>query len=383
MTVRVAFRITDPKGWTGGVNYILNICRVLRAHAPDIEPVLFAPPDLEPDLLATVNDAAGAPPFHLRDRAQRDDLAAIFGIDEADSTAAFQKAGVDLVFESKGYHGRRPKLPMLAWLPDFQHRHLPQFFSRRQWLAREWRFRTLIANRGHILVSSQDAHNDMMRFYGGGRAKAHVAPFAISMNNPARFEDGERVRLELGLPERFIFLPNQFWIHKNHRLVVEALGALRPSERPCIVASGLPNDPRAPDVTRDLLTRLASHQAEDSFRMVGHLPYAHILALNARADALINPSLFEGWSTTVEEAKALGTPMLLSNLPVHREQVGGDTIFFDPHDPADCAAALRASMARPPRQAEEAEAVVRRNLADQRRFAGKLREAILGTLSQS
>jgi glycosyltransferase involved in cell wall biosynthesis len=39
--------------------------------------------------------------------------------------------------------------------------------------------------------------------------------------------------------------------------------------------------------------------------------------------ALINPSLFEGWSTTVEEAKSTGTPMILSDLGVHREQAEG------------------------------------------------------------
>ncbi len=36
--------------------------------------------------------------------------------------------------------------------------------------------------------------------------------------------------------------------------------------------------------------------------------------------ALINPSQFEGWSTTVEEAKSLGVKMLLSDLEVHKEQ---------------------------------------------------------------
>jgi glycosyltransferase involved in cell wall biosynthesis len=46
--------------------------------------------------------------------------------------------------------------------------------------------------------------------------------------------------------------------------------------------------------------------------------------------ALINPSLSEGWSTTVEEAKSLGVPMLLSDLRVHREQAGDSADYFDP-----------------------------------------------------
>lgn len=33
----------------------------------------------------------------------------------------------------------------------------------------------------------------------------------------------------------------------------------------------------------------------------------------------VNPSFYEGWSTTVEEAKSIGVPLLLSDIPVHRE----------------------------------------------------------------
>jgi hypothetical protein len=43
--------------------------------------------------------------------------------------------------------------------------------------------------------------------------------------------------------------------------------------------------------------------------------------------ALINPSEFGGWSTTVEEAKAYGVPMLLSDLDVHREQASTAQFF--------------------------------------------------------
>ncbi|TIN29445.1 hypothetical protein [Mesorhizobium sp.] len=44
-----------------------------------------------------------------------------------------------------------------------------------------------------------------------------------------------------------------------------------------------------------------------------------VVALIGAADYLLKPSHIEGWSTTVEEAKSLGTPMLLSDIPLHRE----------------------------------------------------------------
>src|SRR5690606_26082660 len=53
--------------------------------------------------------------------------------------------------------------------------------------------------------------------------------------------------------------------------------------------------------------------------------------------AVINPSLFEGWSSTVEEAKALGKSVILSNIPAHVEQNPHKGIFFDPKNPYELA----------------------------------------------
>jgi glycosyltransferase involved in cell wall biosynthesis len=63
------------------------------------------------------------------------------------------------------------------------------------------------------------------------------------------------------------------------------------------------------------------------------IPLDHVYALLRSSMALINPSRFEGWSTTVEEAKSFGVPMILSDIDVHREQTGGPTRYFGVDDP--------------------------------------------------
>ena len=45
--------------------------------------------------------------------------------------------------------------------------------------------------------------------------------------------------------------------------------------------------------------------------------------------AIIQPSLFEGWSTVVEDAKALNKFIFLSDLNVHKEQNPKNASFFD------------------------------------------------------
>ena len=59
------------------------------------------------------------------------------------------------------------------------------------------------------------------------------------------------------------------------------------------------------------------------------------------SDAVLNPSLFEGWSTTVEEAKSLGKRVVLSDIPVHREQAPAGAVYFPPRNPKALADVLR------------------------------------------
>ena len=47
----------------------------------------------------------------------------------------------------------------------------------------------------------------------------------------------------------------------------------------------------------------------------------------------IQPSRFEGWSTPLEDAKAIGRPVACSNLPVHLEQAPDALGFFGCDEP--------------------------------------------------
>ena len=156
------------------------------------------------------------------------------------------------------------------------------------------------------------------------------------------------MRATYSLPERYAFMPNQFWRHKNHSVIVEALGVLRASGRlaalPPVILTGQPNDPRNPAHFEDLMARATVLGVNDHFRYLGLVPYDHVLSLNANSQVLINPSQFEGWSTPIEEAKAFATPLILSDIPIHREQAPGAR-FFDHSSAADAAAALEQAAA--------------------------------------
>ena len=155
--------------------------------------------------------------------------------------------------------------------------------------------------------------------------------------------DLETLRCAYALPERFVYLPNQFWVHKDHETVVRALALLKLRGVACtVVCTGLEHDHRNPGHMTYLRALIRSLDLDPWIRMLGLIPREHCWALMRHAMAVLNPSRFEGWSSTVEEARAMGVRTLLSDIDVHREQSPLGCVFFRTGDSADLAQRLAA-----------------------------------------
>ncbi len=73
--------------------------------------------------------------------------------------------------------------------------------------------------------------------------------------------------------------------------------------------------------------------ASDSVKFLGRRPRRSLVPYFKGADALILPSRSEGFPTVVLEAAALGTPVILSDIPVHRLLFSDMALFYTPGDP--------------------------------------------------
>ena len=111
------------------------------------------------------------------------------------------------------------------------------------------------------------------------------------------------LQLLYNFTESYFLLPNQFSIHKNHRVVVRALQMLNQAGRIQVLATGSTNDHRHPTYFSSLMEYAKECGVLDNFRVLGPVPFDHLIGLMRHAIAFINPSKFEGLSTTVEEAK--------------------------------------------------------------------------------
>ena len=335
--LRVAFTNIPRRLWVGGYNYQSNLFVALNRHCPtEILPVVFAGTSDDPDELAELAEIPGVEIVRscAFDRRRTSLLAALtLGLDRA-AAAEFRAKRIDLVFEAARFFGWRLSFPAVAWFPDFQHRGLPQLFSPAARWRRDIGFRAQIAAGRSILLSSESALRDCREFYPGLRNDVSVVRFAAQPAAGLLTTDITDVLAQYGLPDGYFYLPNQFWRHKNHQVVVDALVIAKQRGLDVVVAvSGSPDDSREPGYFGDLMKQVEARGLEKNFRYLGMIPLDHVYALLRASIALINPSRFEGWSTTVEEAKSFGVPTILSDIDVHREQTGGTARYFGVDDP--------------------------------------------------
>ena len=342
--IRLAFTIISRRRWAGGYNYLRNLFVALDDHCPGaVTPVVFAGPRDDADDLEDLGrigdvETVRAPAF---DQGPVGVVGAfLLGQDRA-AVAEFRRHRIDAVFESARFFGWRLPYPALAWVPDLQHRQLPHLFPTPARWRRELGFRAQIAAGRTILLSSASAERDCLTFYPNAKGKTVVVRFATRPPAALLGRDPGEVIASHGLPANYFYLPNQFYAHKNHGLVAIALKILAGQGREVVVAvSGSQHDARGSDAFDTVMRMVRELGIESSFRYLGVIPIEHVYALLRSAVALINPSRFEGWSTTVEEAKAFGVPLVLSDISVHREQAGANALFFPVDDPAALAEQL-------------------------------------------
>jgi glycosyltransferase involved in cell wall biosynthesis len=349
--IRVGFVMNFDGSWVGGANYVSNLLHAV-SQVPErrIEPVMIVPPHTSaeslkalppwPVLRTPLADPQQRVPTLARKLAER-------GLGCDFLMQRWLRANRIDVLSHSDQLGPKAGVPVIGWLADFQHRRMPEFFEPAEIAARERGYGRIARNCRTVVLSSADAQRDLAAFepaaVAHSRVLRFVAGFAAGAIEPT---DPATLRSKYQLAGPYFHLPNQFWAHKNHQVVIDALALLKRQGRPVqVVCTGQTKDRRKPRYFDTLMQRAADSGVVEHFRVLGLVPYEDLAGLMHHAAALINPSLFEGWSTTVEESKSLGLRIVLSDIAVHREQAPERGVFFAPQDAQALADALGALQA--------------------------------------
>lgn len=334
--IRVGFLVSlNDNHWLGGINYYRNLFYSILTN-PDrkIQPVIFT--GVKTDISALIQ---GLPSIEivrtsLLDRFHiswiiRKVWKCLFLKDNLLEIALI-KNGIKVLSHS-GIIGRRSKVLTIGWIPDLQHIHLKAFFTTKEISSRTKEFKKLCKYCSYIIVSSFEAQKDLVNFYDVSSEKVKVLSFVAAMTNCGNLPHIDDLNLKYNFFGPYFHLPNQFWAHKNHLLVIDALKILKSkNRRVLIVATGNTYDYRNPNYFKTLIKYAEECEVLDQFKILGIVDYNSLITLMKNSLAIINPSLFEGWSTTVEEAKSLGKKVIISEIPVHIEQMPQHGVFFNP-----------------------------------------------------
>src|SRR6266404_3473743 len=126
-------------------------------------------------------------------------------------------------------------IPYVMAIHDLQHRLQPEFpevSANGEWERREYCFRNGARYATLLLADSEVGKEDILNFYGPYGVtpdRVKVLPFIpacyLALDVPE--SERQRVRAMYSLPEHYVFYPAQFWPHKNHIRIVQALGLLK------------------------------------------------------------------------------------------------------------------------------------------------------------
>lgn len=337
----IGFVAVGGRGWMGGANYVRHLADAVRAANASVDVQYVCGDTIQQDW-QDVDPRIDVPV--KRNRWQR-----WFRIKPPPLRPLLEAAGVQFLYPitydnryNLGFDfpvGEQLKgIRWAGWIPDFQHEHLPEFFTPDDIAFRRKSIAALASEAETLVFSSNSSLADFHRFHSGFRGRAEVlrfsiTPFTLAENDEAVLGD---------VPSRFFLVCNQFWRHKNHAVVFEALRILKGQGiRPPVLCTGALHDYRNTKFAEEIEGRLRDYGLESQVMLLGLVSRERQLALMRRALAVIQPSLFEGWSTVVEDIRALGRPSFLSNLDVHQEQNPPRAKFFPPQD-AEALAVLMA-----------------------------------------
>ena len=170
---------------------------------------------------------------------------------------------------------------------------------------RELRIKLLLRNTNDLVVSSSDVESHFRKFYKiHKKLSIHVVRF-VSIINDSGLPMIKDILNKYKLPSEYFMVSNQFTNHKNHLVVLRALIELKKrNSNVYFVFTGKMEFKGNEKYIQEIRKTIAENHLEDVVSLLGIIPRQDQLVLMKYAKAVVQPSLFEGWSTVVEDAKS-------------------------------------------------------------------------------
>ena len=249
---------------------------------------------------------------------------------------------IDVVWFATPY-AERCDVPFIFTVLDIEHLRQPWFpevGAGGEWARRNRHYSHFIPRATRVIVANEAGRDRLMRHFPiqAERVLCIGHPTPAFAREGIRREPLPRARVDaFGIRDRYLFYPAQFWPHKNHATLLEAVAMLARDGQPYELA--LVGSDKG---QLDHVKRLAQDTGiAELVHFLGFVETEDLVALYQHAHALTYMSFFGPENLPPLEAFALGCPVVAADVPGAREQLGDAAVLVPPTDAVRVAGAIR------------------------------------------
>jgi glycosyltransferase involved in cell wall biosynthesis len=220
------------------------------------------------------------------------------------------------------------KRKMLVTVHDLFHLAMPRFVGgifRR--LYAQFMFGQVVRKASAISVISEFTKRELIRFTGVNPGKIQVIPLGV---DPFWFE---LKREEEPNPRPFLLYVGNIKPHKNLARLLEAFELLKDKVPHDLILVGQ----KEGFITGDIEVQRRAESFDGRVKFTGRVSQEELKGYYTRAEALVFPSLYEGFGLPPLEAMASRCPVAASNAASIPEVCSNAVLYFDPYNPGDMA----------------------------------------------
>jgi glycosyltransferase involved in cell wall biosynthesis len=239
--------------------------------------------------------------------------------------------GIEIIFYLRPSNCLTMEIPYLTVVWDVQHLNQPYFpevSHHGEWEKRENVYLRVLQRSARIITSTKVGKREIENFYQIPSDRVKVIPFptpSFALDKVLR-QDKELFK-KFGIPKDYLLYPAQFWPHKNHYGLLHAVRILRHKYRIILPVVFVGSDRGNQKYIKDLVQRL---QLTNQVHFLGYIPQDDLIAIYQNALALAYLTYFGPDNLPPLEAFALNCPVIASNIPGAKEQLGDAALIVDP-----------------------------------------------------
>lgn len=223
------------------------------------------------------------------------------------------------------------KIKIATIIHDISFNFYPQFIKKSDLFFLKTLMPMSLRRADKIIAVSQFTRDEIINYYKINPEKIECVYNAVSedfMSQDITKERIKKVREKYELPEKYILYIGTLQPRKNIPALIEALTLLKEdNDLNLVIAGG-----KGHNYDKHIDEMLTKSNLVNKVFFPGYIEEVDKATLLNSAQIFIFPSFYEGFGVPILEAMWAGVPVIISDIPPHREIAQNSAIYFDPEN---------------------------------------------------